>query len=531
MKKKLLGFIFAICLIIPAMFCLSACKEKESRLATEKDVQVYAEYSENKLEHIILKASVGETTAYLYGGGQFCIDYQLSSGAGSAMGPILKFLDYDKEIVSHYANLLYNYQYAFVIPENVSRIGASAFSYTSLTDVEMDHIYELGTNPFAYCKELKSIKITSEYSNYDTRNNCNAIIKDNELIVGCKATVIPSTVISIGNDAFLGSSITTFNIPSIISKIGERAFYESSISNITLPNTITSVGKYAFAGCKELNSIQLPNSLSVLNEGLFKDSGITSLNISNTIETINKNILMGCKDFQTLNIGNYNGELTPTLLFGESATDLHNKNITSLLVDDENSRYSDYHNSNVIVEKNSNKLILGCKNSELDNSIEIIGDYAFAFSSGLTTITLPDNLIKIGVSAFYDTDLYNVEFNDKLTEIGENAFMYTKLRNINLIKENLTIGTCAFSGIWTFEYVVVSSEYDFDNIFFVSATSDLPVVYYHGTPTEFSNKEHGQDFSESWVYFYSENEPIDNASYYWHYDTDGVTPVIWEIGE
>lgn len=527
MKKKLLSFIFAICLILPAMFCLSGCKDEESRLATEKDVQVYAEYDENKLEHIVLKASVGETTAYLYGGGQFSIDWESGAAGGSAGGPIKRLLDNENEIISHYANLLYNYQYTFVVPENVSSIGASAFSYTSLTDIEIDCIYELGTNPFAYCKELKSIKITSKYSQYDTRNNCNAIIKDNELVVGCKTTVVPSTVTSIGNDAFLGSSITTFNIPSIISKIGERAFYESSISNISLPNSITSVGKYAFAGCKELTSIQLPNSLSVLNEGLFTDSGITSLNLSDTIETINNNILMGCKEFQTLNIGNYNGELTPTLLFGESATDLHNKNITSLLVDDENTRYSDHNNSNVIVEKDTNKLILGCKNSSLDNSIEIIGDYAFAFSSGLTTITLPYNLTKIGVGAFYDTDLYEVEFNDKLTEIGEDAFMYTKLKNINLIKDDLTIGTRAFSGIWTFEYVVVSSQYDFVNIFFVSAASDLPIVYYHGTPTEFSNKEYGLYFSESWVYFYSENEPSDNFSYYWHYDLDGKTPIVW----
>ena len=71
-------------------------------------------------------------------------------------------------------------------------------------------------------------------------------------------------------------------------------------------------------------------------------------------------------------------------------------------------------------------------------------------------------------------------------------------------------------------------EYDFDNIFFASATSDLPIVYYHGTPIEFSNKEHGRYFSESYVYFYSENEPIDNASYYWHYDTNGVTPIVWQ---
>lgn len=33
-------------------------------------------------------------------------------------------------------------------------------------------------------------------------------------------------------------------------------------------------------------------------------------------------------------------------------------------------------------------------------------------------------------------------------------------------------------------------------------------------------------FTDAIVYFYSQNPPADGG-YYWHYDTDGKTPVVW----
>ena len=30
------------------------------------------------------------------------------------------------------------------------------------------------------------------------------------------------------------------------------------------------------------------------------------------------------------------------------------------------------------------------------------------------------------------------------------------------------------------------------------------------------------------VYYYSENAPVIEEGNYWHYDTDGITPLIWQ---
>lgn len=526
MKKKLLSFIFAICLIIPCVIVLGACKDKEFRMATEKDIQVYAEYDDEsrKLERIALKVSDEKTTAYLYGGGSFEIDWSAKNSGGAASGPIKKLMNSDNEIVSYYANLLYNYKYSFKVPSSVTRIDSYAFSYTSLTDVEMDSIFELGTNPFEYCKDLETIKITDSFL-YDTRNNCNAILKDNEIVAGCKNSVIPSTATSIGDNAFRGSSIEELNIPNTITKIGEYAFCDSTISNITLPNTITSIGKYAFMGCEKLQNIQLPTSLNTINQGLFKDSGLVSFKITNAIEEIEYGVIEGCKNIQTIDIGDFSGEITPALLFG--GLDIK-RNLVSIAVSSTNTKYTDNNDSNIIVNKDNNELIIGCKNSVLDNSIQIIGNNAFANTTDLTTITLPTNLIEIGAQAFYNTGLYEVKFNDMLTTIGYQAFRGTKLKKITLIKDNLTIAHEAFSDIDTFEYAVVSSRFNIENIFRVSyISSNLPIVYYYGTSAEFANNENGYNLSESLVYFYSETEPQEFKDFYWHYDVDGVTPIKW----
>ena len=56
----------------------------------------------------------------------------------------------------------------------------------------------------------------------------------------------------------------------------------------------------------------------------------------------------------------------------------------------------------------------------------------------------------------------------------------------------------------------------------------LEAVYYRGTATQWQAVTIGSDsfVSTTTVYCYSETQPTDTGNY-WHYDTDGVTPVKW----
>ena len=87
------------------------------------------------------------------------------------------------------------------IPNSVTSIGQMAFSgCTGLTSVTIpNNITSIGSGAFGGCSGLASIVVGSGNTQYDSRNNCNAIIETatNTLIAGCKTTLIPNSVTSI----------------------------------------------------------------------------------------------------------------------------------------------------------------------------------------------------------------------------------------------------------------------------------------------------------------------------------------------
>ena len=161
------------------------------------------------------------------------------------------------------------------IPNSVTSIGESAFSHCSgLTSVTIPNsVTSIGSGAFFLCYGLTTIEVESGNTKYDSRDNCNAIIKTNTntLIVGCKNTVIPNSVTSIGERAFLGcSGLTSVTIPNSVTSIGDRAFYNcSGMLSVTIGNSVTSIGDDAFNGCSGLTSVTIPNSVTSIGNSAF----------------------------------------------------------------------------------------------------------------------------------------------------------------------------------------------------------------------------------------------------------------------
>ena len=81
-------------------------------------------------------------------------------------------------------------------------------------------------------------------------------------------------------------------------------------------------------------------------------------------------------------------------------------------------------------------------------SVTSIGDYAFSYCSGLTSITMPNSVTSIGGCAFdYCIGLTSIIIPDSVTSIGNNAFTNCSgLTSITIPQSVTQIGVWAFSG-------------------------------------------------------------------------------------
>ncbi len=91
------------------------------------------------------------------------------------------------------------------IPPNVRYIETAAFATSGITQM--------------------SVALDNQF--YDARDNAHALIETSShtLIAGCEATVIPQTVLAIGEKAFFKCTMASIIIPENVSIIAQRGFY------------------------------------------------------------------------------------------------------------------------------------------------------------------------------------------------------------------------------------------------------------------------------------------------------------------
>ena len=262
---------------------------------------------------------------------------------------------------------------------------------------------------------------------------------------------IIATVLSI----LLIVAIIPFGTFSITARAATSGYYTYTISNseatitavntsisgaVTIPQTlggyyVTTIGKYAFAGCENITSITIGDKVKVLEENAFLGcTGITSISIGTGVKSISPSSFLGCISTSRI-----------TVASGNTAY---------------------YSTGNCIVETETLTLVLGCKNSTLpaNGKIGAIGPNAFYGCSGLTSITIPNSVTKIGNSAFAESTFTYIDLGYGVTTIDAYAFAGCEYLEDIIIPDCINfIGTGAFAGCEELYYNVYNNCYYLGN--------------------------------------------------------------------
>ena len=340
------------------------------------------------------------------------------------------------------------------IPNSVTSIGSYAFDgCTGLINMTIPYsVTTIGNNPFMHCTNLTNLNVDPDNSNYDSRNNCNAIIETatNTLITGCSSTVIPNTVTAIGNSAFYGcSGLKNVSIPSSITSIGSHVFADCSglmnmsvdptnpvfdsrdncnaiiekasntliagCSSTIIPNTVIAIGSDAFYRCSGLTNIDIPNSvISIGTYAFYRCSGLTGIDIPNSVTSIGANAFNWCLGLTNVSISNSVTAISERTFFNCTG-------LTSVSIP----------NSVITIGDRAFLNCSGLTSINIPNSVTTIGERAFESCTGLTAIIIPKSVTSIGSCAFAScSSLASASIPSSVTSIGGYAFSYCDKLNV-----------------------------------------------------------------------------------------------------
>ena len=133
---------------------------------------------------------------------------------------------------------------------------------------------------------------------------------------------------------------------------------------------VTTVNEYAFSWCDDLTGVHLPKTITTFGHQILANS------------------------YQ----------------------------IVSLSIDSENPKFDSRGNCNAIIETATNRLVVGCATTIIPDDVEIIGEYAFAYTP-YPELNLPSSVRVLEHASFYRChSITEVIIPNTVEIIGENAF-------------------------------------------------------------------------------------------------------------
>ena len=252
------------------------------------------------------------------------------------------------------------------IPKGVYGIGSSAFEgCTGLKEVYLpESIFDIGKSAFSCCSSLERIKLSNflQCIREKTFYKCSRLTSYGK----------PEWILSIGDEAFYGTALTSLNLNDGLLSIGSGAFKECNyLKDASLPASVRFLGGSAFYNDKALSNIKLSENLKRIESSTFYFCNITNIDIPEGVTEIKGNAFASTGKMTNVNF--------PTTL----------KKI------------------NLEAFTNNYDLVA----LTLPDGLEELGNRAFQHCVDLKYLYIPESLKKIGTGVFYgDSEIEKVYY-------------------------------------------------------------------------------------------------------------------------
>ena len=347
-------------------------------------------------------------------------------------------------------------------PPSLISIDTSAFEdCDALTSIALPaSLNELGDRVFHYCDSLETLTVDPACTAFDSRENCNAIIRKsyNMLLMATKNAFVPDGVEIIGRDSFMrNENIKNLDLPESVRVIEGQAFWGCrNLETVRFPSHLESVGDRAFAYCYELADISLPETVTHLDCTSFEDTAWEKAQPEGIIY------------FGTVAYKYKTGESDiPEVLEFRAGTQYIS---SCFLRENDDTTTVIFPDSLLEIGEEAFDDCDGLESVSLPDGLTIIGNRAFRNCSDIKgTVTIPDSVTFIGESAFENCDnvtsavfgrgvneiavkafsccdsLESIEIPDTITVIGQQAFeQCTSLTTVTIPDTITKIGYMAF---------------------------------------------------------------------------------------
>ena len=193
------------------------------------------------------------------------------------------------------------------LSNDIAVLGDYCFEGTIMHSINIHkNIQSISGNAFELCYELDEINVSVENPYYTSVKDSNALLsKDGKtLLVGCRTTVIPERVETIGHNAFGGRySKLMLCIPENIKSIEAFAFSGcNAICEVILPESLHSIGSYAFSRCVNLSTVQMSAPVTIEDETFSECYNLSTVSLPDGLVEIGRHAFKGCKSLKHISI-------------------------------------------------------------------------------------------------------------------------------------------------------------------------------------------------------------------------------------